>query len=188
MLQNIDNPLTFHRCSIQGDSISTSPFLPCYSDRHPNIPKAERKSRSSSDQNLENNVAYLQVTCNKDKLKKEISVMRKSQGGNDNLGFDGPESNTQGESVEPEMIVKSYIYGTETLKNDQCSASYQIILTNFAFIRLFVMMMLALPSQCLGTLYLMPPLARERGASEVTASLTVTISGATEQQFPGAHT
>ena len=88
---------------------------------------------------------------------------------------------TQHEQVDekPIPVAKSYVYGVETMKYEHCMTSYQVIFTNVAFIRLFIMMMLA-SFAVFSILYLMPPLAKEWGASEVTASLTVTVSGATE--------
>ena len=56
---------------------------------------------------------------------------------------------------------------------------YKAILTNLAFIRLLLMTALS-AFAVYPLLFLMPSLALEWGASDVTASLTVTISGATE--------
>ena len=113
--------------------------------------------------------------------KNEIAIVSKSQEAHVNLGFENEDNCLDNQTLEenPISVVKSYIYGTETLKYEQCSTSYQIILTNLAFIRLFFMMMLA-SFAVFSILYLMPPLAQERGASDVTASLTVTVSGAAE--------
>ena len=70
----------------------------------------------------------------------------------------------------------------KTAKYEQCTTSYQTIFTNLTFLRLFVMILLA-SFAVFSILYLMPPLAQERGASDVTASLTVTICGATGTGF-----
>ena len=56
---------------------------------------------------------------------------------------------------------------------------YKIIMTNLAFIRLLMMSGLAAFS-AYSMLFILPPLAMEWGASDVTASLTVTVGGATE--------
>ena len=56
---------------------------------------------------------------------------------------------------------------------------YKAILTNLAFIRLLLMTALS-AFAVYPLLFLMPSLALEWGASDVTASLTVTVSGATE--------
>ena len=116
-----------------------------------------------------------------EKSKHEIAIVSKPHGAQVNLGFENEDNCSEIRALEeePVSVVKSYIYGTETLKYEQCSTSYQIILTNLAFIRLFFMMMLA-SFAVFSILYLMPPLAQERGASDVTASLTVTVCGATE--------
>ena len=56
---------------------------------------------------------------------------------------------------------------------------YKAILTNLAFIRLLLMTALS-AFAVYPLLFLMPSLALEWGASDVTASLPVTVSGATE--------
>ena len=65
---------------------------------------------------------------------------------------------------------------TISASNEQ---GYKAILTNLAFIRLLLMTALS-AFAVYPLLFLMPSLALEWGASDVTASLTVTISGATE--------
>ena len=114
--------------------------------------------------------------------EKEITLSTKT--GHINLGFKDDYNHitvTDHKNAEeiPSPVVKNYVYGVETMKYEQCTTSYQIILTNVAFIRLFVMMILA-SFAVFSILYVMPPLATEWGASEVTASLTVTVSGGSE--------
>ena len=65
---------------------------------------------------------------------------------------------------------------TISTSNEQ---GYKAILTNLAFVRLLLMTALSAFS-VYPLLFLMPSLALEWGASDVTASLTVTVSGATE--------
>ena len=80
------------------------------------------------------------------------------------------------------QVAKDYAIGKEAIKNENCSTffqSYRDILTNVAFLRQLIMMLLASFS-AYSILYLTPPLAKEWGASEVTASLTVTAAGGTE--------
>ena len=65
---------------------------------------------------------------------------------------------------------------TISTSNEQ---GYKAIITNLAFIRLLLMTTLS-AFAVYPLLFLMPSLALEWGASDVTASLTVTVSGATE--------
>ena len=144
-------------------------------------PPTYSKERNIAEQDEDDNFVSPQNLSDGENLKTEIAIVSKSQSARMNHGFENENSCSENRTLEekPVSVVKSYIYGTETLKYEQCSTSYQIILTNLAFIRLFFMMMLASFS-VFSILYLMPPLAQERGASDVTASLTVTVSGAAE--------
>ena len=136
-------------------------------------PPTYSEDKIIAEQTREKNFVSPQNLSEVDISKNEIAHV--------NLGFKHEDNCLENQTQEekPVSVVKSYIYGTETLKYEQCTTSYQIILTNIAFIRLFVMMMLA-SFAVFSILYLMPPLAQERGASDVTASLTVTVCGATE--------
>ena len=144
-------------------------------------PPTYSEDKNIAEYNREENFISPQNLSDGEISKNEITVVSKSQGAHVNLGFKHEDNCLENQTQEekPASVVKSYIYGTETLKYEQCTTSYQIILTNIAFIRLFVMMMLA-SFAVFSILYLMPPLAQERGASDVTASLTVTVCGATE--------
>ena len=64
----------------------------------------------------------------------------------------------------------------ETVEYEKCAISYQF--TNLTFLRLIVMILLA-SFAVFSIMYLALPLAQERGTSDVTAPLTVTVCGAT---------
>ena len=117
-------------------------------------------------------------------LNGEKEIISNTKNGHINLGFNDDDNHitvTDHRHAEEKSppVVKNYVNGVETMKYEQCTTSYQVILTNVAFIRLFVMMILA-SFAVFSILYVMPPLATEWGASEVTASLTVTVSGGSE--------
>ena len=76
------------------------------------------------------------------------------------------------ESQENTMLRKR----TLSTSNEQ---GYKAIMTNLAFVRLLLMTGLS-AFAVYPLLFLLPSLALEWGASDVTASLTVTVSGATE--------
>ena len=103
--------------------------------------------------------------------------------GLDNMGFQGEDEHIENqhsrEAITPLPINEEDDTRDAAAKYEQCATSYQVIFTNLAFLRLFVMILLS-SFAVFSILYLMPPLAQERGASDVTASLTVTVCGATE--------
>ncbi len=70
---------------------------------------------------------------------------------------------------------------TETDKTEKSDTlkDYKRLWTNLLFIRFLFMMFLSLMG-AFGTIYILPALARERGADDITSAFTVTLVGATE--------